>query len=367
MKKCLIIIFLTIVSLFLEMNGFTQETKGPQTIETEGPLINAFMVEKIIGSKVVNLKGETLGKIENLVVDIDTGKIVYAVLESDGFLGIGDKLFPVPWASLAALPAEGIFFLNQSKEQMEKAPAFDKKNLPDMGDMHWGADVFKYYGAPSRYAQWGPTDDYGYNYPISPGPGINPASRTEDPYKKIFDPKTIKTISGQVIKIDQVPEFAFGLQMRLTVFIDKKEILPVYLGPASYIIGHQQAKHFKLGDKVTVSGSLVAVSGEPLMIAMTVKRGNEVLRLRDQEGIPAWLGWKKTSDCFSRQDLCHRSLLLEKPRLRERKILWKSQNFRSSIRSSALFPYFNEMGLRRPFEEKQGFSPNVNHLYSTLG
>ncbi len=70
-----------------------------------------------------------MGKIANLVVDLDTGKIVCAVLESGGFLGIGEKLFPVPWGSLAALPSEGRFFLNQSKEQMAKAPAFDKKYL----------------------------------------------------------------------------------------------------------------------------------------------------------------------------------------------------------------------------------------------
>jgi len=303
-----IIILLTIVGLLLGTNGFTQEKKGPGAGDiagktVEGQRINAFMVEKIIGSKVINLKGETLGKIENLVVDIDTGKIVYAVLESGGFWGIGDKLFPVPWKSLAALPSEGIFFLNKSKEQMEKAPAFDKKNLPIMGDMRWGVNVFKYYGAPPGNAQMGlPDYDYGYydyyesNYPSSPGLGINPAPRTEDPYKKIFDSKSIKTISGQVIKIDQVPEFGFGLQMRLTVFIDKSEILPVYLGPAFYIVGPWQTKHFILGDKVTVSGSWVTVRGEPLMIATTVKRGNEVLRLRDKDGIPEWIGWKKTSD-----------------------------------------------------------------------
>jgi sporulation protein YlmC with PRC-barrel domain len=310
MRRHLIIILLAIVGLFLGTNGFPQEKKGPGVgaaiKTTEDQRINAFMVEKIIGSKVINLKGETLGKIENLVVDIDTGRIVYAVLESGGFLGIGDKLFPVPWGSLAALPSEGIFFLNQSKEQMEKAPAFDKKDLPNMGDMRWGANVFKYYGAPSGYAQRGPLgygysyydyyDDYGSNYPISPGSGINPAPRIEDPYKKIFDSKTIKTISGHVIKIDQVPEFGFGLQMRLTVFVDKKEILVVYLGPAFYLVGPWQAKHFKLGDEVAVSGSQVTVSGEPFMIATTVKRGNEVLRLRDKDGIPEWIGWKKTSD-----------------------------------------------------------------------
>ncbi len=292
MKKHLIIILLAIVGLFVGMNGFTQEKKGPEIGETgskpaEGQRINALMVEKIIGSKVINVKGETLGKIEDLVVDIDTGRIVYAVLDSGGFLGIGSKLFPVPWESLAALPSEGIFFLNQSKEQMEKAPAFDKKNLPNMEDMHWGEGIFKHYGVPG-YEQRGPMG-YGYGYGGGyPGPGRG------DPYKKIFDSKTIKTISGQVIKVDQVPEPGLEMEMRLTVFIDKKEVLPVYLGPSFYIVGSEQAKRFKIGDQVTVTGSQATRGGERFMIATTVKRGNEVLRLRDKDGNPEWIGWKKT-------------------------------------------------------------------------
>jgi len=302
MKRHLIIVLLAMVGLFLGANGFTQEKKGPGVGDIagkteEGQRINAFMVEKIIGSKVINGKGETLGKIENLVVDIDTGRIVYAVLDSGGFLGIGDKLFPVPWESLAALPSEGIFFLNRSKEQMQKAPAFDKKNLPDMADMHWGEGIFKHYGVPGYehrgsmgygYEYGYPGYGYRYGHPMYPGPG------REDPYKKIFDSKTIKTISGQVIKVDQVPEPGFGMEMRLTVFTDKKEVLAVYLGPAFYIVGSEQAKHFKIGDQVTVSGSQSTRGGEPFMIATTVKRGNEVLRLRDKDGTPEWIGWKKT-------------------------------------------------------------------------
>ena len=311
MRKHLIIMLLAVAALSLGTNGFTQDKKAPggkvSTIKTaEDQQINAFPVEKIIGSKVINLKGETLGKIQNLVVDVDTGRIVYAVLESDGFLDIGEKLFPVPWGSLAALPAEGIFFLNQSKEQMVKAPAFDKNKPPNMGDMRWGADVLKHYGAPYGYTQRGPfgydysyfadEDYYGSSTPQSPGAGINPAPRIEDPYQKIFDSKTIKTISGKLVKIDQLSEFGFGLQMRLTVFVNKKEILPVYLGPAYYLVGPWQAKHLKLGDDVTVMGSLVKVKDEPLMIAASVRRGNTVLQLRDQEGNPEWFGWKKASD-----------------------------------------------------------------------
>ena len=301
MERRLVIVLVAIVGLLLGTHGFAQEMKKPETGEAEGGRINAFMVDKIVGSKVINLKGETLGKVENLVVDIDTGRILYAVLDSDGFLGIGGKLLPVPWDSLAAIPSEGVFFLNRSKEQMEKAPAFDKANLPDMGNIHWGVAVLKYYGAPAGYIETPPgisygygTDyGYGYYYPAPPAAGVNLPAGAEDPYKKLFDPKTIKTISGEVIKIDQVPEFGFGLQMRLTVFVDKKEILPVYLGPVYYVLNPRQPRYLKLGDRVTVKGSEVALKDEPIMIAMTVERGNEVLRLRDQEGLPAWIGWKK--------------------------------------------------------------------------
>jgi sporulation protein YlmC with PRC-barrel domain len=302
MRRHLIIVLLAVVGLFLGTNGFTQEKKGPGVGDiasktAEGQRINAFMVEKIIGSKVINVKGETLGKIKDLVVDIDTGRIVYAVLESGGFLGIGDKLLPVPWESLASLPSEGIFFLNRSKEQMEKAPAFDKNNLPNMADMHWGEGIFKHYGVPG-YEQPGPMGygyDYGYpGYGYRYGYGMYPGPGREDPYKKIFDSKTIKTISGQVIKVDQVPEPGFGMEMRLTVFTDKKEVLALYLGPAFYIVGSEQTKHFKIGDQIIVSGSQATRGGEPFMIATTVKRGNEVLRLRDKDGTPEWIGWKKT-------------------------------------------------------------------------
>jgi sporulation protein YlmC with PRC-barrel domain len=286
MKKHLIIIFVAIVGLFLGMNGFTQEKRGPEIRAAEGQRINAFMVEKIMGSKVINMKGETLGKIKDLVVDIDTGTILYALLDA------GSKLSPVPWVSLAALPSEGIFFLDQSKEQMSKAPAFDKKNLPNLEEMQWGLGILKYYGVPGNEQQRRMDYYYGYGGYYEGYPG----RVSEAPLRQPFDSKTIKTISGQVIKVDRVSDPGFGMQMGLTLFIGAKEIMPVYLGPVFYIEGPEQPKAFKAGDKVIVIGSQVTVRGGPFMIAMTVKRGNEVLRLRDKDGTPEWVGWKKTSD-----------------------------------------------------------------------
>lgn len=307
MRRHSIIIVLAMVGLFLGTKGFAQDKTGPGEGDIAGKTaedhrVNAFMVEKIIGSKVINMKGESIGKVENLVVDIDTGRILFAVLESGGFLGIGDKLLPVPWESLAALPSEGLFFLNQSKEQMEKAPAFDKNNLPNMGDMHWGEGIYKHYGFIG-YEPRGPMDsryDYAYGgyggYTGHYGHQMQSAPAREVPYEKIFDPKTIKTISGQVIRVDQVPETGFGMEMRLTVFVEKKEVVTVYLGPAFYIVGSEQERYFKIGDKVTVTGSEITGHGEPFMLATTVKRGNETLRLRGKDGTPEWVGWRKTKD-----------------------------------------------------------------------
>ena len=89
----------------------------------EGEHINAFRVDTIIDSGVINLEGKPIGTIDDLVIDIDTGRIAYAVLEFGGFVGFGDKLFAVPWQSLSSVPAEGIFILDQSKANWKKPRA----------------------------------------------------------------------------------------------------------------------------------------------------------------------------------------------------------------------------------------------------
>ena len=294
MKKHLIITFLAIVGLSVGMNGFATEQKGPEMGKglepAEGHRINAFMVHEIIGSQVYNLNDELLGKIKDLAIDIDTGSIVYAVLDFGGFLGIGDKLFPVPWKSLASLPSEGIFYLNKSKEQLEKAPGFDKNKMPDIGDVRWGTRIHDHYHDDYDYYH-----DYGYGY-YAHGYGPPIVRWKDDLNIKIFDPKTITTITGKIVKAEPVLEPGFGMRLQLLVYTDKKGIQQVYLGPIWYIEGSGQEKRFKAGDEVTVSGSQVTLNDEPYIIATTVKRGNGVLRLRNNDGVPAWVGWTTKSD-----------------------------------------------------------------------
>ncbi len=100
----------------------------------------------LTGNKVVNLRKEDLGTIEDLMIDIDSGRIAYAVLSFGGFLGLGDKLFAIPWSALKVEAAEKRFVLNISKDLLEQAPGFDKTNWPDMSDPAWGAQIYTYYG-----------------------------------------------------------------------------------------------------------------------------------------------------------------------------------------------------------------------------
>lgn len=100
----------------------------------------------IIGDAVENAAGEHLGKIEELMIDVDDGRIAYAVLSFGGFLGMGDKLFAIPWASLRINTQEHKFVLEADKTTLEAAPGFDKDNWPDMADPSWGSDIHRYYG-----------------------------------------------------------------------------------------------------------------------------------------------------------------------------------------------------------------------------
>ena len=101
---------------------------------------------KLSGDNVRNSAGEDLGHIEEIMIDVPSGRVAYAVLSSGGFLGMGNKLFAIPWEALTLNQDEKEFVLNIDRQQLEQAPGFDKDNWPDMTDRAWGSQVFAYYG-----------------------------------------------------------------------------------------------------------------------------------------------------------------------------------------------------------------------------
>ncbi len=100
----------------------------------------------LIGDDVVNEANEDLGKIEEIMIHVPSARIAYAVLSFGGFLGMGDKLFAIPWEALKLDEDQKCFVLGIDKEKLEKAPGFDKDNWPDMANPKWSETIYNYYG-----------------------------------------------------------------------------------------------------------------------------------------------------------------------------------------------------------------------------
>jgi hypothetical protein len=101
----------------------------------------------VIGEAVVNRQNENLGKIYELVIDAREGCLAYAVLSFGGFMGVGAKLFAVPWKAFEFCINENKLILPVDKNKLESAPGFDQNaKWPDFADRTWGGGIYKYYG-----------------------------------------------------------------------------------------------------------------------------------------------------------------------------------------------------------------------------
>ncbi|MEM3432823.1 MAG: hypothetical protein QXP27_01470 [Candidatus Methanomethyliaceae archaeon] len=111
------------------------------------------------------------------------------------------------------------------------------------------------------------------------------------PYNKMYDPSKVETLSGTVENITLlVPMKGMYSGVAVTLKTDK-ETIPVHLGPEWYI--SRLDMKFEKGDTIEVKGARATFAGKPAIIAKEVKKGDNVLVLRDDAGIPVWAGWRR--------------------------------------------------------------------------
>jgi sporulation protein YlmC with PRC-barrel domain len=96
---------------------------------------------------VENSSGEDLGYIKDLMIDLSSGSVAYAVLSFGGIMGLGEKLFAIPWSKLIASEKDKTFVLDVPKEKLEAKRGFDKNDWPDFQDNEWRQETYQYYGA----------------------------------------------------------------------------------------------------------------------------------------------------------------------------------------------------------------------------
>lgn len=119
------------------------------------------------------------------------------------------------------------------------------------------------------------------------GGGWGPGSS----YSRMYDPQTVETVSGEVTVVNRITPMRgmrYGVHLQVKT---GKGTVSVHLGPG-WFIEHQNIK-IRSGDTVEVKGSRIMFDGKSAIIAAQVKKGDEVLTLRDENGFPVWAGWRR--------------------------------------------------------------------------
>ena len=111
------------------------EVDNATGLNHEGPRANTpvrrLTATSIIGDKVINPGGEDLGRIEDIMLNIDDGTIAYVIIAFGGFLGYSQKYFAVPVSALTVDTKHHAFVLDQNRSDFENNPGFDKDHWPD--------------------------------------------------------------------------------------------------------------------------------------------------------------------------------------------------------------------------------------------
>jgi sporulation protein YlmC with PRC-barrel domain len=158
MKRKLQIIISASAASVLALSALAQDTPNPKTdgpdyardrmpqVRRADQLNGAAKSSDVIGMTVNNYQNEKLGKVEDLAVDIESGRIVQVILSTGGFLGIGDTLTAVPPGALHHDIAQKVLHLDANKEKLKSAPKFEMSKWADYSDSNHLAEVYSHYG-----------------------------------------------------------------------------------------------------------------------------------------------------------------------------------------------------------------------------
>lgn len=281
--KSLLIGVIGLVGLGSPLALSAQERENKAT----SPILKA---SDLIGYPVKNRINESLGKIEDLAIDVRGGRIQYAVLSFGGFLGMGDKLFAIPFESLS-ITDEKTAYLDVDKDRLKSAPGFDKANWPNFNDPTWNRDVHKFYGR--EYIGYDPdharirdgmVQEMGY----ARYRGWEPTSA----YVQKFDSKKIEGLTGRVVAVSKVAPMkgmADGVQVTLrpngSDGSSDQDVI-VHLGPTSY--WDAQAFQAKNEDVLKLKGSYMDCEGKRVFCASEATKDGRTVKLRNSDGTATW-------------------------------------------------------------------------------
>lgn len=244
---------------------------------------------ELLNTNVRNQEKQELGSIEDVILDTRQGVVLFALIEPQERTGAADQGVVVPFNALASVNTQQrLAVLNIDRARLAQAPMF--RNMEDLAEQRLER-VYAFYGT-QREQDRNRDGVYGYTPPEREGAG---GWQHRGDYGQHFKASTIETVQGEVVAVDRFTPMQDMMHgVRLTLRSGNDQNIIVHLGPAWYV--DRQYLRFDNGDNVRVTGSRVQMDGQRVIMATEVRRGDEVLLLRDRDGLPRWDATYRVSD-----------------------------------------------------------------------
>jgi sporulation protein YlmC with PRC-barrel domain len=274
----------------------TSRTGEMPPASMEGRSVQDRRASRIMGTMVKTPEGLDAGNIENLVIALDSGNILYTIVSFGGFFGMGSQYAAVPQSAIDLRPDRHVAQLNVNRDVLREN-AFAAGQYPDFGNPSYARSLDRAYGTEPG-SEW---VVLGF-VPAQEGPlapETPPEHRGEQPltmnrvepsaaeYARLFDPSAIKTIEGTVTGVGKFHARETGLEgLWLRVRTDEGEPIMVYAGPRDYV--SKQDFYAVSGDRISVTGAPWRSGEKSIFLATRIARDGQTLQLRDKSGRPLW-------------------------------------------------------------------------------
>jgi len=259
-----------------------QEVRNPW-MSKDHAWVNRFsemLAKPVVTVGAENGVHENLGRLKDLVVDMKSGRVVYAVvaLPDDS-----EKLTLVPWTALEHNPKENRFAIRTSKEVLAQN-VFKENTWPKLTDAQWARGVHERFDKDPYWTV------FGTPAPSATATDLDAAWRSDSSYNKLFRENDVRTVRGKVTRVDtfNVDRRVRGKGRLVTLKTDDGVTHTVHLGPVDFL--DREGSTFKVseGDELTITGSDAKFEDENVIIASRIRKGNETAQLRSRDGRPVW-------------------------------------------------------------------------------
>lgn len=236
-------------------------------------------LSKVIGSDVKNRDAENLGEVEDVIVDVHSGTLAYAIVSTGGMLDLRGKQVAVPWDALVPRPLLGTFLVDADEKTLETL-AFDDDKYPNLSDRTYAKHVHEEFDSKPY---WDITQYFSSDKDADP----NAAWKADSEYNRQYDADQAINVSGTVASVGTFrPQSGAVDGLRLKIKSQRGETWIVQVGPESYV--REKGVRFHYGDRVKVTGVTIDTWRGDVLIAGEITVEDETIELRDKEGKPRW-------------------------------------------------------------------------------